>query len=237
MGNDDSLGSPVPPGSRLPLRGDFVPANAPILTGRIVPDPKWIERLRHRHDTILLLSRGLRTCLTSQSMPQHGVDDICAAIEALLGADVAEQLENMASIQGQPIPPPTLEDMERAQRDVEQAQAVVDALDKMIESLPEASRDFLDAAQRPVLEANLKRAQAWLSEIQRAMEAGTSSPAVQYAGSIGTMCAGCSIPFEGVETSIAALKERLKAAGWGRDADGDHICPACVAAQDKEQSA
>jgi hypothetical protein len=234
--DNDSLGSPVPPGSRLPLRGDFVPAYP---SGRILPDPKWIERLRHRHDTILLLSRGLRTCLISQSMPQHGVDDICVAVEALLGADIAEQLENMASIQAQPIPPPTLEDMERAQRDVEQAQAVVDALDKMIESLPEASRDFLDAAQRPVLQSNLERAQAWLSEIQRAMEAGaSSSPSVsQYAGSIRTMCAGCLIPFEGVETSIAALKEKLKAAGWGRDAEGDHICPTCVADQNKEASA
>jgi hypothetical protein len=61
--------------------------------------------------------------------------------------------------------------MERAQRAVEQAQTVLDALDKMVESLPKESRDFLDAAQRPMLQSNLEMAQAWLSDIQRAMEA------------------------------------------------------------------
>jgi hypothetical protein len=160
-----SLGSPVPPGSGLPLRGDFVP----VFSGRIVPDPRWIEGLKRRQEAILQLSRGLREWLSVRT--NRGVDDICAAIEFLLGSEISEQLEQMNDIQARPVPPPTLDDMERAQRAVEQAQALVDALDKMIESLPEASRDFLEAAQRPILEGNLQHAQAWLSEIQRAMEA------------------------------------------------------------------
>ncbi len=146
--------------------GDFVPAY-PM---RITPDPKWVARLKARQDAILQLSRGLRHHLGAMS--HDGVDDICAAIEFLLGNEIAEQLENMESLRNaEPVPAPSLEDMERAQREVEQAQALLDALDKMIDSLPEASRDFLDAAQRPVLESNLKRAQGWLSEIQRLMEA------------------------------------------------------------------
>jgi hypothetical protein len=169
--DNDSLGSPVPPAPHSPLRGDFVPAYAPIFSGRVVPDPKWIERLKHRHDTILLLSRGLRTYLVSQDVPQHGIDDICVAVEALLGADIAEQLEQMNNIQAQPIPPPTLEDMERAQQNVEQVQRQLDALDKMVASLPNESAEFIESVQRPMLESSLKNAQAWLSEIQRAMEA------------------------------------------------------------------
>jgi hypothetical protein len=169
---DDSLGSPVPPAPHSPLRGgcgDFVPAYAPIFSGRIVPDPKWVARLQRRQEAIKRLSRGLRAHLSAMS--RDGVEDICAAIEFLLGHEITEQLEQMNDIQAKPIPPPTLEDMERAQREVEQAQSLLDALDKMIESLPEASRDFLDAAQRPILQSNLERAQAWLSDIQRAMEA------------------------------------------------------------------
>jgi hypothetical protein len=227
--DNDSLGSPVPPSSRLPLRGDFVPANAPIFSGRIVPDPRWVERLKRRQEAILLLSGGLRAFLSS--ITPYGVDDICTAVEFLFGNDIAEQLQDMANIQAHPIPPPTLEDMERAQRDVEQCQAMVDALDKMVDSLPDASRDFLNAAQRPMLQSNLERAQAWLSEIQRAMEAGSAPAAIKYVGSVRTMCAICLAPFAGAESTIAALKEKLKAAGWGRDAEGDHICPDCVAKQ------
>jgi hypothetical protein len=224
--SNDNLGSPVPPGSHSALRGDFVPGNAPIFSGRIVADPRWIEGLKRRQEAIHQLCCGLHDWLGATTL--RGVADICAAIEFLLGNEITEQLENMANVQAQPVPPPTLEDMERAQRQVEQAQALLDALDKMIESLPEASRDFLDAAQRPILQSNLERAQAWLSEIQRAMEAGSAATAVKYVGSIRTMCAICLTPFEGAETSITALKEKLKAAGWGRDPDGDHICHDCA---------
>jgi hypothetical protein len=229
--DNNSLGSPVPPGSGSPLRGDFVPVH----TNLPHPDPQYIARLHRRYEAILQLSRGLRAHLSAMS--KDGVDDICAGVESLLGGDIADQLEHIRTFQAQPRPVPTLEDMERAQREVEQAQTLIDALDKMIESLPEASRDFLDAAQRPMLQSNLERAQAWLSQIQQAIEAAFSPAPVKYAASIRTMCAGCLTPFEGVETSIAALKEKLKAAGWGRDAEGDHICPACVAAQNKETTA
>jgi hypothetical protein len=165
MDNNDSLGSPVPPAPYSPLRGDFVP----VYAARMMPDPKWIEGLKRRQEAILQLSRGLRAWLKVSTHP--GVDDICAAIEFLLGHEITEQLERMVSIQAQPIPPPTLEDMERAQQSVEQVQNQLDALDKMVESLPEASAEFINSVQRPMLESNLKHAQAWLSEIQRAMEA------------------------------------------------------------------
>ncbi len=166
--DDDGLGSPVPPGSHLPLRGDFVPAYGLYYPPRM-PDPRWVEGLKRRQEVILQLSRGLRAWLNV--FHPSGVDDICAAIEFLLGSEITEQLERMANIQAQPVPVPTLEDMERAQQSVEQCQAQLDALDKMIDSLPEASADFIETTQRPMLNDNLKRAQSWLSEIQQRMEA------------------------------------------------------------------
>jgi hypothetical protein len=166
--DDNNLGSPVPPRPLPALCGDFAPVNAPIFSGRIVPDPKWVAQLKRRQEAILQLSRGLRAYLSAMTL--RGVDDICAAIEFLLGNEIAEQLENLATIQAQPVPPPTLEQLERAQCAVEQCQGLLDALGNLADSLPDASAEFIVNSQRPMLEENLARAQAWLSEIQRAME-------------------------------------------------------------------
>jgi hypothetical protein len=133
------------------------------------PDPQWVARLQRRQEAIQLLSKGLRAFLSS--ITPYGTDDICVAVEFLLGNEIDEQLQRLETANTVPVPPPTLEDMERAQQDVEQCQSLLDALDKMIDGLPDASRDFLEKAQRPMLEGNLKRAEVWLSEIQRAMEA------------------------------------------------------------------
>jgi hypothetical protein len=136
-----------------------------------MPDPKWVEGLKRRQEAIRQLSRGLHAHLSAMS--RDGVDDICTAIEFLLGNEIAVQLERMENIQAQPIPPPSLEDMERAQREVEQCQSTLDALDKMVDELPKASGEFMGQYTRPMLEGNLTRAQAWLSDIQRAMEASS----------------------------------------------------------------
>jgi hypothetical protein len=159
---DDGLASPVPPAPDSSGRGDFIPAYRLPPCG---PDPRWIERLKRKQEAIQQLSRGLHAHLSAQR--PEGVADICAAIEFLLGSEIAEQLERIAHAEAVPRQVPTLEDMERAQRDVEQCQATLEALDE----LPEGSGEFLAQYTRPQLEGNLKRAQGWLSEIQRAMEA------------------------------------------------------------------
>lgn len=162
-------------------RGNFVPT--PPIYGPFYPtvDPAWIERLKRRQAAISQLSNGLRAFLGTIACA--GVDDICAGVEYLLGEQIAEQLAQIENIEKNPpvIQPPTMEDLDRAQREVETIHGQLDALDNLTDSLPEETGDYLDKLQRPMLESQLTHAQDWLSSIQKRMEESTA-PAVETKG-------------------------------------------------------
>ena len=160
--------------------GDFVPAYPGV---SFIGDPRWIERLKRRQAAIQQLSKGLRANLGT--ITDRGLDDICAAVEYLLGAGIAEQLAEIEQMQKNPPAPlipkgPRLEDLERAQQEVEQCQRGLEAIDAMIDDLPEATGNFIREVQRPMLEKQLAQSQDWLSTIQRAMESATGPDSYRW---------------------------------------------------------
>lgn len=180
---------------------------------RMAADPRFVASLKRRKEIIIRL---------------------CAAAQDFLTMDIETELERAAWT---PLPPPkpTLEDLARAQEQVETLESQLDAMNKLVDELPEAMAGYFETSQLPMLESYLKDAKLRVSNIQAAMEAPAPDPSNPWNGShrIGTMCAICATDAGFIESSPMAIKSKLAAAGWGRDADGDHICPACFAATPK----
>ncbi len=65
---------------------------------------------------------------------------------------------------------PALEDLDRAAKEVEQSERGLEALDNMIEDLPETSAAFIREVQRPMIVGQLESAKARLTMIQTALE-------------------------------------------------------------------
>ncbi len=125
-------------------------------------------------------------------------------------------------------PRPTIEDLNAAQDELDAYQAQIEALTRLCETMPDEMGEHMLNAQRPTIERMLKPIQDRISRIQAILEEPEDSP---WDGShhISTLCAQCARQFDGFEHSVPALKVSLKAAGWGRNPDGDHICPGCIA--------
>jgi hypothetical protein len=124
---------------------------------------------------------------------------------------------------------PTMEDLNQAQEEVDAAERQLEALERFANQMPnELGQAYIDS-QRPLLERLMEPAKERVAMIQKALEEPEPEPGSPWDGShrISTLCAVCARPFDDTESSIPALKVALKAAGWGRDADGDHICPDC----------
>lgn len=158
------------------------------------------------------------------------VTRLCAALHDFLSSDIDAGIQH-ASRPLPKRPKPTIEDLNKAQEQLDLAQNALAAIDTMCADMPEKMGDMMRLTQSPQVKRWIDQAQLEVSFIQKAMEEPEPDPSSPWDGShrIGTLCAQCARNFEGVEHSVPALKVALKAAGWGRDADGDHICPACVA--------
>jgi hypothetical protein len=80
------------------------------------------------------------------------------------------------------------------------------------------------------LEIMLKSAKSRVAEIQQVLETPPPDPSNPWPGThrISTICATCAKSFPEVATSVKKLHPLLEAAGWKRDADGDHICRVCA---------
>lgn len=130
-----------------------------------------------------------------------------------------------------PGPRPTIDDLNRAQEKVDLAQASLDSLNGMCDDLPESTANFMRQSQIPPIQKILELAKNEVSSIQKQLEAPEYDPANPWPGThrISTLCAQCATPYDGIESSIPLLVKALKAAGWGRDPNGDHICPDCAA--------
>ena len=129
------------------MNGDFVPC---FPAGPIeVNNDNYIAGLRRRKEVITRL---------------------CTAVQEFLVLDIDEALERAAWKPPSP-PKPTIEQLDQAQRRVEQIQSQIEALEKMADSLPEETGEYMEKLQRPMLESQLAEAQNWVSMLQRAMEA------------------------------------------------------------------
>ncbi len=180
--------------------------SAPAVPYVVIGDPRYIERLQRNKDIVTRL---------------------CAVLHEYLSAPIDAALEQ-ASQKPPRMPRPTMEDLNAAQQELESYETQIAALERTCENMPpEIGENFLNS-QRPSIERYLKPVRDRISRIQAALEEPEDSP---WDGShhISTLCATCARPYEGFEPSIPALKVALKAAGWHRDADGDHICPPCAA--------
>ena len=138
--------------------GDFI--SAPVVIG---PSPEYIADLERRKAVITRL---------------------CTALHEFLTLDIDAQLAQAARIPRM-VPyrrrhKPTIEDLERAQREVERVQVQIDALDKLLDSnFPKEAAEYMNTLQRPMLESQLQCAQEWLYKIQTAIEEPEPDPAAQ----------------------------------------------------------
>jgi len=179
---------------------------------------RYIERLQGQKKSIERLSAALHD-----------------ALHEYLISPIEEALEQAAEKPPHP-PRPTIEDLNAAQAELDSYMAQLAALEQLTDNMPEEiGQNFMDS-QRPTIERALKPVQDRISRIQAALEEPEDSP-WDGSHSVGTLCAQCARTFEDYRHSVAALKVALKAAGWGRDPDGDHICPSCFAASTNPQPA
>jgi hypothetical protein len=196
------------------MSGSFAMSYGPVhFPGQ---DPRYLESLHRRKDIIARL---------------------CTALHEYLNLDVDAALEQ-ASRKAPKMPKPTIEDLNRAQEQLDLCHAQIEAIQNMSADMPENLRDMMRITQMPQVQRWLEEAQQRVSFIQQAMEEPDPDPLNPWDGShrIGTMCAICAKDAGFVESSPAALKVKLKDAGWGRDSDGDHICPACFVKQQEVKS-
>lgn len=196
------------------------PPGAPVMvTGTISkavdygPDPRYIEDLRRRKEAITRLTSALHEFLS-------------------LGLDSAIQ-EASRPRQVFKYPRPTMEDLNRAQEEVDAGERQMDGLERLCEHIPEEMRQAYLDSQRPALERLLQPLKDRVAMIQKAMEEPEpepTDPSSPWEGrTIGTMCTECATDFEQLASSPRELNPKLIAGGWRRDLDGDWLCPACVA--------
>jgi hypothetical protein len=181
-------------------------SSGPLIPSPTMFDPRYVKELMARKEAAERLTQAIFEYLTV------GID------EALEDAN-----------RKPPRPPrPTIEDLNRAQEDLDMAHQQLAALDALADGMPTETGEYFRVSQKPTIQRMVAGLEERVSKIQQALEEPEDSP---WDGShhIGTLCAQCARPYEGVEHSIQALKIALKSAGWGRDADGDHICSGCVA--------
>jgi FtsZ-binding cell division protein ZapB len=94
---------------------------------------------------------------------------LCTAVQDFLILDIDEALERAEWKPPAP-PKPTIEQLDQAQREVEKIQGQLEALERLADSMPDETGDYMEKLQRPMLESQLKQAQDWLSMLQRAIE-------------------------------------------------------------------
>ena len=98
------------------------------------------------------------------------IEHLCSALQEFLTADLDESIaraENPPKAYEMAFTPEMLIEA-IGQRD--QIQSQIEAMDKLIDDLPEAQGDFLEKMQRPMLESQLNQADSWISQIQKNLE-------------------------------------------------------------------
>jgi hypothetical protein len=168
--------------------------------------------------------------VASMHQKKEVISRLCSALHEFLCFDVDWTIKR-ATMPMPKMPRPTMDDLNDAQEELDAAEMQLEAMRRLAAEMP---REMGDAylLQIPMLERLMEPMKQRVAIIQKAMEEPEPDPSSPWDGShhIGTLCAQCAVNYPGAESSIPALKVALKAAGWGRDSDGDHICPSCYAA-------
>jgi hypothetical protein len=105
---------------------------------------------------------------------KDAIERLCNAARDLLCADIDETLERIEHPPQftPPIIKTDVESLVRAQQERDQIQSQIDALKKLCDELPDVQAEYFRALQLPGLEESLKRADEWLSTIQKGLEPG-----------------------------------------------------------------
>lgn len=186
-----------------------VPFGSSVYVG--APNQDYIDGLRKRKEVITRL---------------------CATLHEYLSLDVETALEFATNPPKMPRrPKPTIEDLDRAQKELDAAQSSWEAIETLADKMPPGYGDAFIDAQRPAFQRLVKPLEDQISWIQQTMEEPEPDPSDPWDGrDVGTLCAVCAKPSEQHARSVKAVGPLLHDAGWRRDADGDHVCPACFAA-------
>jgi hypothetical protein len=132
------------------------------------PSPERIADLQRRLAAVQRLSKGIRVHLSGTW--KGGVDDICGAIEELLGRDISEALDAIENPKTFARPAVTPEMLVDASERVATIQNSVDTTLEFTKELPKRQAAFFEANVLPPLKAQLADAERWLEMIQRELE-------------------------------------------------------------------
>jgi hypothetical protein len=110
---------------------------------------------------------------------KDAIERLCTAARDFLCADIDETLERIEHPPQftPPIIKPDMESLVRAQHERDQIQAQIDALENLCAEVPDVQAEYFRTMQLPGLEESLKRADEWLTTIQKAMESEPDFPA------------------------------------------------------------
>ena len=182
----------------------------------------------------VMISRGLSMYppgyLESLQSKKQVVARLCSALHEFLVFDIDSTIEQ-ASRPVPKRPKPTIEDLNRAQEQLDLAQNALTAIENTCADMPEKLGEMLRLTQSPQVRRWIDQAQEQVSFIQAAMEEPDSESADPWAGiSLVTMCVKCAAvsPPDVRATHPKEMNLLLIDAGWRRDEDGDLMCPQCA---------
>jgi hypothetical protein len=161
------------------------------------------------------------------------IDQLCEALRAFLSDGVEQAIEQAKQHRAYRPQRPTIEDLNAAQEELDAAQTAIEGVERLADTMPEDVGEAFLASQRPALDRAIKPLEQRVAAIQKAMEEPEPEPGSPWDGShrLGCMCTGCAKESGLEAANPQTLNLRLKESGWGRNADGDHICPSCLAKQ------
>jgi hypothetical protein len=211
---------------------------APVASVSVHP-AEYLGYLYRRQETIGRLVGALEGYLINPDSPKH-MGGLLAAVRDYLLDDITAAIKRLEAPPAAPAPEFKVEDLVEAQRILAAGEGALQAIEMLASNLDENGNEemgrLMRESQLPQLEMARDMAAKRLARVQASLELQASidhDPSNPWPGThvISTLCAHCAKPYPGVEPSIPKLRETLKRAGWGRDTEGDHICPACVRKQ------
>lgn len=136
----------------------------------VVTPSDWAEHLRGKVAAVNRLTNGLRVVLSSLSATGNGVEDVCSAIDELLGADLRAQLYEIEHPTYQNIPAVTTEMLVAASERVAAFQNQLDTTRAFLKDVPKPQADFIEANMVPTIMVQLGAAEQYRDMLQRQLE-------------------------------------------------------------------
>ena len=167
---------------------------------------------------------------------QEAIDNLCHALHAFLSQGIQAGIQSAK--QPRPKPPrPTIEDLNKAQEKLDLMHAQLEALQNMCEDMPDKFGEMMRLTQMPQIQRWLEEAEREVAYIQKAIEEPEPEQGSPWDGShqLSALCTICAKGSDQVASSPKVLNRAIMEAGWGRDSEGDFLCPDCFAATKNQQ--